>query len=169
MPLTTYKSDADLPDFEDYSMANRTYRYFRGEVRYPFGYGLSYTNFEYKQLQTPTIVETGTDVKVTVEVTNNGQRDGDEVVQLYVVHPKEGNYKVPNSALKGFKRVFFKKGQSQKITFTLTPEDLALVSEKGELIQKGGAVKIYVGGGQPGKSVGVETEITMQGTAYRPY
>jgi beta-glucosidase len=76
---------------------------------------------------------------------------------------------VPNSALKGFKRVFFKKGQAQKITFTLTPEDLALVSEKGELIQKGGTVKIYVGGGQPGKSVGVEAEMTMQGTAYRPY
>ncbi|MNM99049.1 Xylan 1,4-beta-xylosidase precursor [compost metagenome] len=169
MPLTTYKSDADLPDFEDYSMANRTYRYFRGEVRYPFGYGLSYTKFDYKQLQVPTFVETGTDVQVTVQVTNNGQRDGDEVVQLYVVHPKEGNYKVPNNALKGFKRVFFKKGQSQKITFTLTPEDLALVSERGELIQKGGAVKIYVGGGQPGKSVGVEAEIKMQGTAYRPY
>ncbi|MNV43476.1 hypothetical protein D3C71_1351900 [compost metagenome] len=76
---------------------------------------------------------------------------------------------MPNSALKGFQRVFFKKGRSQKITFILTPEDLALVSEKGDLIQKGGTVKIYVGGGQPGKSVGVEREITMHGTAYRPY
>jgi len=65
--------------------------------------------------------------------------------------------------------VFVKKGRSQKITFTLTPEDLALVNEKGELIQKMGSVKIYIGGGQPGKSVGVEREITMQGTAYRPY
>jgi len=169
MPLTTYRSDTDLPDFEDYSMENRTYRYFKGEVRYPFGYGLSYTNFEYDQLNAPAMVETGTDVQVTVQVTNTGVRDGDEVVQLYVVHPKEGNYKVPNSALKGFQRVFFKKGGSQKVIFTLTPEDLALVSEKGELIQKGGAVKIYVGGGQPGKSVGEETEIKTQGADYRPY
>ena len=169
MPLTTYKSDADLPNFEDYSMANRTYRYFKGAVRYPFGYGLSYTKFDYKQLQVPAVVETGAEVQVTVQVSNTGERDGDEVVQLYVVHPKEGNVRVPNSALKGFQRIFLKRGKSQKISFTLAPEDLALVSEKGELIQKAGAVKIYVGGGQPGKSIGMETEIKLQGTSYRPY
>lgn len=88
MPLTTYMKDEDLPAMEDYSMSDRTYRYFRGEVRYPFGYGLSYTSFYYETCPADTAVETGKPITYSVKVTNTGDRDGDEVVQLYVSHSK---------------------------------------------------------------------------------
>ena len=117
MPLTTYMNDQDLPDFEDYSMANRTYRYFKGDVRYPFGYGLSYTTFAYQPLTLAPTVETGKSLQVSTTVTNTGSRDGDEVVQLYVKHPQNGNTRVPLKSLKGFKRVHLKKGESQQVTF----------------------------------------------------
>ena len=135
MPLTTYMNDQDLPDFEDYSMANRTYRYFKGDVRYPFGYGLSYTTFAYQPLTLAPTVETGKSLQVSTTVTNTGSRDGDEVVQLYVKHPQNGNTRVPLKSLKGFKRIHLKKGESQQVTFTLSPEELALVDDRGNWIE----------------------------------
>ncbi len=166
MPLTTYISDNDLPAFEDYSMANRTYRYFNGEVRYPFGYGLSYTSFGYEKIQCPETTETGKTIKVSVAVKNTGARDGEEVVQLYVVHPKDMNHQTPNCALKGFERIHLKKGESRTVTFTLSPEELALTDQRGNLTQRAGNVKIYIGGGQPGKSEGVDTSFVMTGEPY---
>ncbi|MCI6876329.1 MAG: glycoside hydrolase family 3 C-terminal domain-containing protein, partial [Parabacteroides sp.] len=154
MPLTTYMNDQDLPDFEDYSMANRTYRYFKGDVRYPFGYGLSYTTFAYQPLTLAPTVETGKSLQVSTTVTNTGSRDGDEVVQLYVKHPQNGNTRVPLKALKGFKRIHLKKGESQQVTFTLSPEELALVDDRGNWIEKAGAVELFIGGGQPYVSEG---------------
>lgn len=112
MPLTTYMKDEDLPAMEDYSMSNRTYRYFRGQVRYPFGYGLSYTSFKYEVCPADTVVETGKPITYSVKVTNTGKRDGDEVVQLYVSHSKQGTTeRMPLCALKGFKRISLKKGR----------------------------------------------------------
>ena len=169
MPLTTYMNDEDLPDFEDYSMANRTYRYFKGDVRYPFGYGLSYTTFAYQPLSNASIVKTGESIKVTTTVTNTGKRDGDEVVQLYVSHPQNGNTRVPLRALKGFKRIHLNKGESQTVTFTLSPEELALVDEKGNLVQKEGPVELYIGGGQPYKSEGSFGELKIEGEPYVVY
>lgn len=169
MPLTTYCSDADLPPFEDYSMANRTYRYFPGKVRYPFGYGLSYTTFRYSQLHVPSKARTGEDWQVEVTVTNTGKRAGDEVVQLYVSHPQNGQERIPLRALKGFKRVHLEKGESQVVRFTLTPEELALVDKHGNLIQQAGAIQLYVGGGQPGLSEGTRQELTIDGVPYRVY
>ncbi len=166
MPLTTYMSDNDLPAFEDYSMANRTYRYFKGEVRYPFGYGLSYTTFAYDSLNNVPEVKTGESIQVTATVTNTGECEGDEVVQLYVSHPQNGNVRMPIRALKGFQRIHLKKDESKTVTFTLTPEELALVDEQGNLIQKAGSVEIYVGGGQPGYSTGCSGTITMTGDPY---
>ncbi len=166
MPLTTYKSDEDLPAFEDYSMANRTYRYFKGEVRYPFGYGLSYTTFAYAPMSALPEIKTGENVQVVVTVTNTGPYDGDEVVQLYVSHPKNGNVRMPIRALKGFQRVHLKKNESKTVTFTLTPEELALVDEQGNLIQKEGTVDLYVGGGQPGYSNGCTGTLKMTGEPY---
>lgn len=166
MPLTTYKSDSDLPPFEDYSMANRTYRYFKGDVRYPFGYGLSYTSFEYAQPKAPTAAKTGEDVKVEVKVSNAGKRDGDEVVQLYVVHPQDGQTRTPLRALKGFSRIHLKRGEGKTISFTLTPEDLALVDKRGNLIQSAGVVRIYIGGGQPGHSAGCWLDVSIEGDNY---
>lgn len=169
MPLTTYMNDEDLPDFEDYSMANRTYRYFKGDVRYPFGYGLSYTTFAYQPLSNASVVKTGESIKVTTTVTNTGKRDGDEVVQLYVSHPQNGNTRVPLRALKGFKRIHLNKGESRTVTFTLSPEELALVDEKGNLVQKEGPVELYIGGGQPYKSEGSFGELKIEGEPYVVY
>lgn len=169
MPVTTYMHDEDLPDFEDYSMANRTYRYFKGEVRYPFGYGLSYTTFDYMPLSNDPVVKTGENIEVTTTVTNTGKRDGDEVVQLYVSHPHDGYTRVPLCSLKVFKRIHLKKGESRTVTFTLTPEELALVDENGNLVQSQGAVELYIGGGQPHKSQGSFGSLTIEGDAYNVF
>lgn len=166
MPLTTYMSDDDLPAFEDYSMENRTYRYFKGEVRYPFGYGLSYTHFAYETIKSPGMTETGKTISVSVEVKNTGTHDGDEVVQLYIVHPKDMNQRVPNCALKGFERIHLKKGESRTVSFTLSPEELALTDQKGNLVQTEGKLGIYIGGGQPDKSTGVSTTLEVKGEQY---
>lgn len=166
MPLTTYLSDSDLPAFEDYSMANRTYRYFTGEVRYPFGYGLSYTRFAYEGMSCPETVETGKHIELSCTVTNSGARDGDEVVQLYVVHPRQPNHRVPLCTLKGFERITLKKGESRRVTFTLTPEELALTDSNGNLIESEGNVTLYIGGGQPGKSQGMSASLTVTGEPY---
>lgn len=167
MPLTTYVSDDDLPAFEDYSMANRTYRYFRGPVRYPFGYGLSYTMFDYGQINAPEQAATGNAVTVSAKVKNAGKRDGDEVVQLYVVHPQDGTKRVPLCALKGFKRVNLKAGEEQTVEFTLQPADLGLVDYKGNLVQTQGDVQIFIGGGQPGHAEGVTATVAVAGEPYR--
>ena len=169
MPLTTYMNDEDLPDFEDYSMANRTYRYFKGDVRYPFGYGLSYTTFGYAPLQNASTVKTGESIQVTTTVTNTGKRAGDEVVQLYVSHPQNGNTRVPLRALKGFKRIHLDKGESRQVTFTLSPEELSLVDEKGNQVEKEGTVELYIGGGQPYKSEGSFGELKIEGEKYVVY
>ena len=90
LPVTFYKSVKDLPDFTDYAMSNRTYRYFTGPVLYPFGYGLSYSTFSYSNLQVASSVSTTEEMRVTVQVKNNGPMAGDEVAQLYVNNEKSG-------------------------------------------------------------------------------
>lgn len=169
MPLTTYKKDSDLPPFEDYSMANRTYRYFRGDVRYPFGYGLSYTTFSYSPIQCDSLIQTGTNTQVRVTVTNTGKYDGDEVVQLYITHPQNGQQPIPLCALKGFQRIFLQAGESKEVTFTLTPEELALTNIQGNVIQKPGIMEIFVGGGQPKHAIGNHLQIKLKGDEYQIY
>lgn len=167
MPLTSYKKDEDLPPFEDYSMTNRTYRYFKGEVRYPFGYGLSYTSFSYSSLKITNEVQTGSSVRVSVTVSNTGKRDGDEVVQLYVVHPQNDLHPVPLCALKGFNRVALRAGESCEIAFILTPEELALTDMQGNLTQKAGKIEIFIGGGQPRYAEGVKAVLEIKGDDYQ--
>jgi beta-glucosidase len=146
LPVTFYKADTDLPAFDDYSMANRTYRYFKGKPLYGFGYGLSYTTFSYGKLKLPSAVAKGKNVAVSVTVTNTGRRDGEEVVQLYVSGQDKG---APIRSLKGFQRVFLKAGESKEVTFTLTPLDLSVIDENGFPNQFTGKVSISVGGQQP--------------------
>jgi len=148
LPVTFYKSDSDLPDFSDYSMNNRTYRYFTGEVLYPFGYGLSYTTFKYDMLNIPVSVAAGKNIPVTARVTNTGKRNGEEVIQLYLSYPGL-NAKKPIRALKGFQRISLKAGESKTIKFLLTPEQLSLTDETGKTYQPKGKLQISVGGGQP--------------------
>jgi len=150
LPVTFYKGDNDLPDFSDYSMEGRTYRYFRGEALYPFGYGLSYTNFNYTALKFPKATAKNKKITVSVTVKNTGSIAGEEVVQLYVSHQYIKG-KTPVRALKGFKRIALKAGESKLVSFTLTPEELSLVSEDdGKLFQPSGKIMISIGGGQPG-------------------
>ena len=148
LPVTFYKSDTDLPGFNDYNMTNRTYRYFKGEALYPFGFGLSYTSFKYDALKIPTSVTAGKNVKVSARVTNTGKLSGEEVVQLYVSHQRVRE-KAPVKALKGFQRISLKPGQSRVVTFTLTPEQLSLIDDNGKTYQPKGKTMISIGGGQP--------------------
>ncbi|TRX16379.1 glycoside hydrolase family 3 C-terminal domain-containing protein [Flavobacterium franklandianum] len=147
LPVTFYKSDSDLPSFTDYSMDNRTYRYFKGEALYPFGFGLSYTSFKYNKLKVSKKVVEGKVLPISVQVTNTGQIDGDEVVQLYISFPNS-NIKTPIRALKGFQRISLKKGESKNVQFVLNPEDLSIISESGKAILPLGNFNISVGGGQ---------------------
>ncbi len=150
LPVTFYASDSDLPDFKDYSMKGRTYRYFRGDALYPFGYGLSYTNFEYSKLNVPATIKRGNTVVVKATVTNTGKRTGEEVAQLYLAHDQQNNIETPVRSLKGFKRIMLKPGETKTVSFTLTAEQLSLVDNKGNSYQPKGKVSISLGGGQQG-------------------
>ncbi len=149
LPVTFYKSLEQLPPFEDYRMAGRTYRYFDGEVLFPFGHGLSYTTFAYRDLQLPDSIQAGRDVPVQVKVTNSGARDGDEVVQLYVADV-EASVSVPLRSLQGCKRVHLKAGETQTVAFSLTPRQLAIIKDHGQRVEEPGLFNIWVGGKQPG-------------------
>ncbi|HEY5327024.1 MAG TPA: glycoside hydrolase family 3 C-terminal domain-containing protein [Mucilaginibacter sp.] len=149
LPVTFYKSDGDLPSFTDYSMNNRTYRYFKGQALFGFGYGLSYSGFKYDELAVPANIHAGKKVAVSVKVTNTGKMDGDEVSELYVSHLGL-KIKTPIRALKGFERTFIKAGESKIICFELSPEDLSLINADGHAKEFSGKVIISVGGSQPG-------------------
>ncbi len=148
LPITFYKSDSDLPDFKNYDMAGRTYRYFKGQVAYPFGYGLSYTNYTYSNLSLPTSAKAGQNIKVSLTVKNTGNMDGEEISQLYIAYPNAKG-KAPIRALKGFSKVILKAGESKRISFTLSAADLKLIKEDGSSYYPKGALEIAVGGGQP--------------------
>jgi beta-glucosidase len=149
LPVTFYKTDSDLPDFSNYSMTGRTYRYFKGEALYPFGYGLSFTNFTYSALKLPASIAKSKPVTIAVTVTNTGKTDGEEVVQVYLSNQAE-NIHSPVKALKAFKRIYLKAGESKQLSFTLTPENLSLVGEDGKFYQPKTKMLISIGGGQPG-------------------
>lgn len=150
-------------------MEGRTYRYFNGKPLYPFGYGLSYTDFEYNDLRCDAEVPTGRSVKVEVSVRNTGKRDGDEVVQLYVQRQKDGNTTIPNCALKGFRRVHLKRGETKNVVFELTPQDLSLTTPQGNWVENSGNVQIFVGGGQPGYAKGLRHSMNLTGEDYQTY
>jgi len=148
LPVTFYRSADQLPAFKDYTMTGRTYRYFGGEALYPFGYGLSYTRFTYgKPVLSAASLKPGQPLTVTVDVTNAGGRDGDEVAQLYVSRP--GVAGAPVRALKGFQRVSLKKGETRKLTFALDGAAFGTVDPDGKKIIAPGAADLWIGGGQP--------------------
>ncbi len=149
LPVTVYRSVADLPPFTDYAMANRTYRYFRGEPLYPFGHGLSYTTFEYSNLRlSKPALSADETLTVQADVTNTGPRAGDEVVQLYLSYPPTSP-RNPIRQLRGFQRISLAPGETKTVSFTLTPRDLALVNDAGQRVVEAGEYRVSVGGGQP--------------------
>ena len=165
LPLTFYRSLDDLPPFDDYAMAGRTYRYFAGKPVYPFGYGLSFTSFAYGPLTLqPASGGAEQGFRVTTEVRNTGARAGDEVAQLYLNFPDQPG--VPRVALRGYQRVSLKPGESRTVTFDLTPRDLSSVAPDGTRHVAVGQYRVSVGSGQPdtgvaGQSAGFATRVDV--------
>lgn len=149
LPITFVKSVDQLPEFTDYSMQGRTYRYMTEEPLYPFGYGLSYAQFEYSNLviDRPK-ASTADTVTVSVTVKNISERESDEVVQLYL-KDLEASCVVPNWELQGFTRVTLKPGEAKQVVFTLEPRQLALIDNDGKRVLEPGVFRVAVGGHQP--------------------
>lgn len=141
LPVTFYRSVDDLPPFEDYAMAGRTYRYFTGEPLYPFGYGLSYARFVYSD----AAVEDGA---LWVSVQNVGAMDAEEVVQVYI-KAEDSPYSPPNPRLCAFARVRLAAGEKRRVALELAPEAFTVVDETGARVRPGGTYSLYVGGSQP--------------------
>lgn len=150
LPVTFYKSVDQLPPFTDYGMQGRTYRYFKGEPLYPFGFGLSYTQFSYSGFKfSPKGVKAGEPIKVTADVKNTGDRAGDEVVQLYLTDV-EASAPVPIRTLVGFDRISLRPGETKRVTFTITPRQMSLIDEQSKRVIEPGEFVVSIGGGQKG-------------------
>jgi len=152
LPLTFYRSTADLPPFGNYEMKGRTYRYFEGTPVFPFGHGLSYTRFNYAPLTVRPVnggAENG--VRITTELRNVGDRPGEEVAQLYLNFPDTPG--ASRIALRGLQRVKLAPGERQTLTFALSPRDLSSVALDGTRIVAPGTYRVSVGSGQPGTGV----------------
>jgi len=146
LPVTFYKSVEDLPPFEDYNMEGRTYRYFNGDPLYPFGHGLSYSGFEYEKVDLDIYEVSENDViKAFITLSNTGDFGGDEVVQVYI-RDVESTVKQPIKSLKGFKRVFLKKGETKTIEITVKINDLSYYDEKqGDFVLEPGVFELQIG------------------------
>jgi len=168
LPVTFYQDAHQLPPFENYSMQGRTYRYFAGEPLWPFGYGLSYTTFQYSHLTLPAHpIAAGDALEVAVTVTNTGTVAGDEVPQLYLQFP--GVRGAPLRALRGFERIHLAPGASRRVEFQLRRRDLSLVTEAGDTIVARGHYTVSVGGGQPGTGApSVSGALTVDGQIMLP-
>ena len=147
LPVTFYKTSAELPDFTDYSMKGRTYRYMEGDALYPFGYGLSYTSYDYSDVKADKTVLDNDGIGLEFAVTNTGKEDGRETVQVYV--GVGGVKNAPRYQLKAFKKVALKAGESEKVSIKLPYEAFGLYDEDGKFVVPSGKATVYVGGQQP--------------------
>lgn len=160
LPVTFYKSADDLPDFGDYNMEGRTYRYFHKEALFEFGFGLSYTEFSYSNLQIPSAACMGEKIKISVDVSNSGKTDGAEVVQLYL-SDKTASVPVPIRTLKGFTRIFLKAGETRTVEMELSPGDFSVIDDSGKRVINPGLFEVSVGGRQPsGDAIALEKVLT---------
>lgn len=163
LPVTFYRSKRDLPPFISFAMTDRTYRYFKGSPLYPFGYGLSYTHFSYaapKLSQTNLVA--GKSLTVSAELHNDGQRAGDEVVQVYMSYPDWSL--APRHALVGFQRVHLDAGQRRRVSMVLSPRQLSEVDAAGKRAVQSGHYSLFIGGGQPGTDAsGVAAKFSITG------
>ena len=150
-------------------MKGRTYRYFKGEPLYPFGYGLSYTKFKYSGLKlSASSLEAGKPLTADVTITNTGNLAGDEVAELYLVPPQQEGYPLRNLA--GFQRVHLAPKASTVVHFNLSPRDLSEVDKTGKRAVQAGAYQVYVGGSQPGTkdANGITQDLTITGSSPLP-
>ena len=147
LPLTFYKDINDIPAFNDYSMKGKTYRYFQGKPLYDFGFGLSYTTFEYSNLLLPKENPTNSPINFTVEVKNAGKVDGDEVVEVYFTNPKGDQLNTVRTLI-NFQRVFIRAGETKKVAFTIEPKQLAQLNKDNSFEITAGDIILTVGGMQ---------------------
>lgn len=167
LAITFPKSVDQLPAFDDYSMKGRTYRYMTEEPLYPFGFGLSYTSFQYSDIAIDKAkIKKGETVTVTTKVTNTGKSDGEEVVQLYVTDVKAST-RVPLYSLDGVKRLKLKSGESQTVSFQVTPRMMELVNDNGDRVLESGDFKVTIAGTSPSpvaQTLGAATPASIQFT-----
>ncbi len=149
LPITYPRSLDDVPEFTDYSMKGRTYRYLEKQPLYPFGYGLSYARFEYSNLTLSKLsILTGEELDVEVSVRNTSRVASEEVTQLYI-KDLEASVAVPHHSLRGFQRHRYAPGETKKLSFKLKPRDLSLIDDAGRRKLEPGRFRIFVGGNQP--------------------
>jgi beta-glucosidase len=173
LPVTFYRSVEDIPDFCDYSMKGRTYKFIENEPLYPFGYGLSYTKFDYSAVSLENIDGNtqacnmqacnmlACNTHVCVKVKNIGGIGGYEKVQCYI-EKAERSANAPKWQLKGFKPLFLNVGEEKEVSFILKADDFALIDENGDKIIEKGVYKIHIGGGQPdGRTFGLTQTQTV--------
>jgi beta-glucosidase len=150
LPVTFYKSVDQLPPFTDYRMQGRTYRYFKGEPLYPFGFGLSYTKFKYDNMKlSARTIRAGEPLEVSADVRNVGRTGGDEVVELYL-KDTSASVPVPIRSLAGLNRILLKPGEKKRVTFTLTPRQMSVIDDRGHRVIEPGEFLVTIGGKQPG-------------------
>jgi len=159
LPVTFYKSVNDLPPFEDYKMEGKTYRYFRGTPLYPFGFGLSYSKFEYSNLKFKKALKVGESVTLTADVTNVGKLAGDEVVQLYL-SDTSATVPVPIRNMIGVERIHLKAGEKRTVSFTIDPRQMSVILDNGKRVIEPGGFLVSIGGKQPGFSGSADANTT---------
>jgi beta-glucosidase len=164
LPVTFYASTDQLPSFNDYSMKNRTYRYFTGTPLYRFGYGLSYTSFQYTAGKLSTaMLQAGNSLEASTQLKNTGDRDGDETVEFYLV-PKSITG-APLRKLVGFEKVHLLRGETKTVQTTIEPRQLSIVGADGIRSVLSGEYELFVGGGQPSKDTGVTLPFRIEGSS----
>jgi beta-glucosidase len=173
LPVTFYASTNQLPPFEDYSMADRTYRYFHDTPLYGFGYGLSYSNFKFSNLHGSTKnLRAGDPLTVDVDVTNTSKKDGDEVAELYLSYPASSSgtgQTAPIHALAGFSRVHVPAGATRPVRIRVDARQWSQVLADGDRVILPGSYTLFVGGSQPGANAGgVSTQVTVTGKKVLP-
>jgi beta-glucosidase len=163
LPITFPQSLDQLPAFDDYSMNDRTYRYMTAEPLYPFGFGLSYSKFDYTELQLDkTILTLGDSLNISLTLTNCGDSDSAEVAQFYLSDIHASTI-VPLHHLIGFERVMLKAGESRNLKFVITPEMMSFYNDDGKLTLEPGEFRLEVGGCSPskrGQELGVPKPVT---------
>ncbi len=169
LPITFYSSIDQLPAFDNYAMAGRTYRYFKGKPLFGFGFGLSYTTFSYSGLKLSTnALKAGDPLTVEADIRNTGKQPGDEVAELYLTPPQTPVS--PALSLAGFSRVHLAPGETKHVTFTLDPRTLSQVDEKGTRAVTPGSYRITVGGAQPTETTATQTaDFTITGSQELPH